>query len=53
VGFLKILELRQKARDALAEKFDLKAFHEVVLANGTAPLTILEKLVDRLIEGAV
>jgi uncharacterized protein (DUF885 family) len=46
LGFLKLLELRQKAKDALGNKFDLKAFHQVVLANGSVPLTVLENLID-------
>ncbi len=46
VGQLKILELREKARAALGSKFDLKAFHTVVLENGAVPLTVLERLVD-------
>ena len=52
IGFLKLLELRQKAKDALGDKFDLKAFHQVVLANGSVPLSILEKLVDGYIKKA-
>ncbi len=51
VGFLKLLELRQKAKDALGDKFDLKAFHQVVLANGSVPLTILERLIEGYIGG--
>lgn len=50
IGFLKILELRQKSKDALGAKFDLKTFHQVVLANGSVPLSILEKLVDSYIK---
>ena len=46
VGQLKILELRDKAKKALGTKFDLKAFHTVVLENGAVPLTVLERLVD-------
>jgi uncharacterized protein (DUF885 family) len=46
IGQLKILELREKARSALGEKFDLKAFHAVVLENGAVPLTVLERLVQ-------
>jgi uncharacterized protein (DUF885 family) len=49
VGELKILELREKARAALGEKFNLKDFHAVVLENGGVPLTILEQLVDEWI----
>ncbi len=46
IGFTKLLELRQKAKDALGGQFDLKAFHQAVLGNGSVPLTILEKVVD-------
>ena len=46
VGQLKILELREKAKGALGAKFDLRAFHKVVLENGAVPLTVLERLVD-------
>lgn len=49
IGFLKILDLRQKAKGALGARFDLKAFHHIVLANGSVPLSILEKLVDSYI----
>jgi uncharacterized protein (DUF885 family) len=52
IGFLKILELRQKAQEALGAKFDLKAFHQIVLANGAMPLAILEDIVERFIEDA-
>jgi len=50
VGQLKILELREKARAVLGEKFNLKDFHTVVLENGAVPLTVLERLVDEWIE---
>ncbi len=46
IGQLKILELREKARAALGAKFDLREFHEVVLANGALPLGVLEEEVD-------
>ena len=49
IGQLKILELREKARTALGEKFNLKDFHTVVLENGAVPLTVLERLVDEWI----
>jgi uncharacterized protein (DUF885 family) len=49
VGQLKILGLREKARAALGAKFDLGEFHDVVLKNGSLPLGILEKLVDKYI----
>ncbi|MCP4421849.1 MAG: DUF885 domain-containing protein, partial [Chloroflexi bacterium] len=50
VGMLEILDLRQKAMDALGEQFDLKEFHNVVLSNGSMPLEILERMVNDYIE---
>lgn len=49
VGMMKILELREKAKSGLGDKFNLRDFHDVVLKNGAVPLDILEKLVDRYI----
>ncbi len=49
VGQLKILELRDRAKAALGDKFDLKDFHAVVLEDGAVPLTMLEKFVDEWI----
>ncbi|HAY94611.1 DUF885 domain-containing protein [Shewanella sp.] len=49
VGMMNILELREKAKLALGDKFDLRDFHDVVLKNGAVPLDILETLVDRYI----
>jgi uncharacterized protein (DUF885 family) len=49
IGMLKILELREKAKKQLGEKFDLRQFHEVMLTNGAVPLDVLEELVDRWI----
>jgi uncharacterized protein (DUF885 family) len=46
MGQLKLLELRQKAQTALGPKFDLKAFHDVVLDSGALPMDVLEKQVD-------
>ncbi|MCZ6821225.1 MAG: DUF885 domain-containing protein [Calditrichaeota bacterium] len=50
MGMMKILELREKARAALGDKFDLKQFHDVVLKNGAVPMGILEQIVDDYIE---
>jgi uncharacterized protein (DUF885 family) len=46
MGQLKILELRDRAKTALGPKFDLKAFHDVILDSGALPLDILEQQVD-------
>ncbi len=46
IGMLKILELRQRAMDALGDQFDLKEFHNVILGQGSMPLEILERVVD-------
>jgi uncharacterized protein (DUF885 family) len=52
IGQLKIVELREKARKALADKFSLREYHDVVLDTGTVPLEILERQVDAYIASA-
>ena len=46
VGQLKILELRERARQALGTHFDLRAFNDEVIDAGALPLDVLEKRVD-------
>ena len=46
IGQLKILELRDRARQTLGDKFDIRDFHAVVLENGAVPLDVLEELVN-------
>ena len=46
VGMNRILELREKAKAALGPKFDLRAFHDLVLGGGDLPLQLLERRVD-------
>jgi uncharacterized protein (DUF885 family) len=49
VGMMKILDLREKAKTALGNKFVLREFHDVVLKNGAVPLDILDRLVGKWI----
>jgi uncharacterized protein (DUF885 family) len=46
IGQLKILELRDRAKKALGDKFDLRAFHDQVLDAGALPLDVLSDRVD-------
>lgn len=50
VGMLKILELRQHAIEELGDRFDIRAFHDVILANGPMPLDLLSSQVEAWIE---
>ncbi len=50
IGELTIKRLRRKARRALDEKFDIRAFHDAVLANGSVPMSILERQINTFIE---
>jgi uncharacterized protein (DUF885 family) len=49
IGQLEIFRLRDKARTALGQRYDIKEFHNVVLSAGSVPLTLLERLVDSYI----
>ncbi|WP_084448071.1 DUF885 domain-containing protein [Hymenobacter roseosalivarius] len=50
MGELKIKEMRARAEVALKEDFDVRAFHDMVLSNGSVTLAILEKMTDRFIK---
>ena len=52
MGEIKIRQLRAKAEQQLGNKFDLRAFHDALLANGALPLEILEAEMDRFIAKA-
>ncbi|MFZ2507477.1 MAG: DUF885 domain-containing protein [Steroidobacteraceae bacterium] len=50
IGQLRILELRARAESALGERFDIRSFHDTILATGAVPLEIVEQTVDAWIE---
>lgn len=49
IGQLRILELREKAKQELGAKFSIKEFHNLVLGGGSMPLAVLGEEVDRWI----
>jgi len=44
IGEIKIRQLRAKAEQALGNKFDIRAFHNQMLKNGSLPMALLEEL---------
>ena len=50
IGMNKILDLREKAKERLGEKFKIAEFHDVILTDGALPLTVLESRVDSWIK---
>ncbi len=50
LGELTIRRLRQQAEQQLGDKFDIRAFHQVVLGNGSVPLAVLEQQVQNYIQ---
>ncbi len=49
IGMKTILDMRDKAKNELGNRFDLKAFHAAVLLNGGMPLDVFQKSIDRRI----
>lgn len=49
MGCNKLIELREKSRNALKDRFDIRQFHNAVLASGAMPFSVLEKHIDRYI----
>ena len=50
VGMMELLRLRDEAREALGDKFDVRDFHDVVLKNGSVPLYLLREIIMDYIE---
>jgi uncharacterized protein (DUF885 family) len=50
VGQLELLALRERARAELGPRFDLRRFHDVVLGNGSLPLSLLERVVEEWVQ---
>lgn len=49
LGQLKIRELRERAKQELGPKFDIRRFHDEILNGGTLPLDMLEARTDKWI----
>ena len=52
LGELKILALRDRAREQLGTRFEIKAFHDQILTGGSMPLQILQEKVERWLTNA-
>jgi len=53
IGELKIIELRERAKKKLGNKFNIKEFHDEVLKDGCLPLIILETKINKWIVSKV
>ncbi|SHI10040.1 Uncharacterized conserved protein, DUF885 familyt [Ferrimonas marina] len=53
IGMIKILQMRADAKATMGEAFDLRGFHDVILANGALPLNMLEQQVQQWAQGQI
>jgi uncharacterized protein (DUF885 family) len=49
IGQMKLVELREKAKSALGDKFSLREYHNLILKTGTVPLDLMQREVERWI----
>jgi uncharacterized protein (DUF885 family) len=52
IGAITITALRRRAEAELGQRFDIRAFHDAVLANGGVTLPVLERQIEGYIAGA-
>ncbi|MBU0639075.1 MAG: DUF885 domain-containing protein, partial [Planctomycetes bacterium] len=50
-GEMHIQELRRTAEQALGDRFDVKAFHDHLLSEGSLPISLLERRMAKWVEG--
>ncbi|KQZ71556.1 Tat pathway signal protein [Sphingopyxis sp. Root214] len=47
VGQTSWVRIREKAKAALGDKFDIRGFHDTALSAGAMPISVLESVIDR------
>ena len=52
MGELTIRRLRKEAEASMGEDFDIRAFHDEVLANGSVPMSTLERIMNSFMQTA-
>ncbi|TDF39876.1 DUF885 domain-containing protein [Alteromonadaceae bacterium M269] len=53
IGKLKIMELRESAKQKLGDKFDIRGFHDEILKDGPVPLNVLEDKVNAWVDSQI
>ena len=47
------MDLKNRSKQSLGEKFDIKEFHHVILGEGALPLDVLEEKIDQYIQNTM